>query len=52
MRLTPAQAATVAGVGADTVRQWRHRGFIKGGPRWIDGRSLLAHLDRRAGRPS
>ena len=52
MRLTTKQAADLAGVQVDTIKHWRHRGHVKGGPRWVCGRSLLNHLDRRAGHPA
>jgi hypothetical protein len=56
IKLSDQEAARIASadlgrrVPASTIRSWKHRDEIAGGRGWIDGESLLAQLERVAGR--
>lgn len=57
IKLTPAQAAMIATtelgrrVPAATIRSWRHRDLLRGGPGWIDGEHLGAFLAQWKAKP-
>lgn len=52
IKLTDRQAAAIATaelgyrVPRATVRSWKNRHKVEGGPGWIEGRSLVLHLER------